>query len=151
MAKDKTGSDKALSKRSAIASAGKVPVSSRSEIAAFLSAAKSVVPAAAGSGRLAFALDATMSRQPTWDSACKLQAEALLTERRASLRPDAVVLIERPDELVKEFALGRCTDARTGQTYHPVYAPPLQRLVRVVDAPHQLVVQLLGRRPRPPL
>ena len=75
MAKDKTGSDKALSKRSAIASAGKVPVSSRSEIAAFLSAAKSVVPAAAGSGRLAFALDATMSRQPTWDSACKLQAE----------------------------------------------------------------------------
>jgi hypothetical protein len=51
-------------------------MSSRSEIAAFLTAAKSVVPASAGgSGRLAFALDATMSRQPTWDSACKLQAE----------------------------------------------------------------------------
>ena len=58
----------------------------------------------------------------------RLQAEALLTERRASLRPDAVVLIERPDELVKEFALGRCTDARTGQTYHPVYAPPPEEL-----------------------
>jgi hypothetical protein len=26
-------------------------------------------------GRLIFALDATMSRQPTWDSACKLQAD----------------------------------------------------------------------------
>jgi hypothetical protein len=26
-------------------------------------------------GRLIFALDATMSRQPTWDQACKLQAE----------------------------------------------------------------------------
>jgi hypothetical protein len=28
-----------------------------------------------GRGRLIFALDATMSRQPTWDTACKLQAE----------------------------------------------------------------------------
>jgi hypothetical protein len=28
-----------------------------------------------GRGRLIFALDATMSRQPTWDSACHLQAE----------------------------------------------------------------------------
>jgi hypothetical protein len=26
-------------------------------------------------GRLIFALDTTMSRQPTWDQACKLQAE----------------------------------------------------------------------------
>jgi len=28
-----------------------------------------------GQGRLLFALDATMSRQPTWDLACRLQAE----------------------------------------------------------------------------
>lgn len=75
MAKDKTGSDRAVSKRSTAASPGAVPVSSRSEIADFLSAAKAVVPGAAGFGRLAFALDATMSRQPTWDSACKLQGE----------------------------------------------------------------------------
>jgi len=75
MAKDKTGSDKALSKRGATAPQVNAPASSSSEIAAFLSAAKSVVPATTGSGRLAFALDATMSRQPTWDSACKLQAE----------------------------------------------------------------------------
>jgi hypothetical protein len=76
MAKDKTGSDsKALSARGGVAPAATVPVSSRSEIAAFLSAAKAVAPLAAGSGRLAFALDATMSRQPTWDSACKLQAQ----------------------------------------------------------------------------
>ena len=26
-------------------------------------------------GRLIFALDATMSRQPTWDQACRLQAD----------------------------------------------------------------------------
>jgi hypothetical protein len=77
MAKDKTGHDRnALSRQGAVTPAGGASMSSRSEIAAFLTAAKSVVPASAGgSGRLAFALDATMSRQPTWDSACKLQAE----------------------------------------------------------------------------
>lgn len=32
-------------------------------------------PGAARDGRLLFALDATMSRQPTWDLACSLQAE----------------------------------------------------------------------------
>lgn len=66
------------------------------------------------------------------------QAEALVNgERWKALRPDAVVLIERPDELAREFALGRCTDAATGQTYHPVYAPPpaevQERLVWRID------------------
>ncbi|WP_127145167.1 VWA domain-containing protein [Pelagibacterium montanilacus] len=36
-------------------------------------------PAGAGRGRLLFALDATMSRQPTWDLACQLQAEMFQT------------------------------------------------------------------------
>ena len=46
------------------------------DVAAFLDRAHHVAPAAApGTGRLVFALDATMSRQPTWDSACVLQAE----------------------------------------------------------------------------
>lgn len=50
--------------------------SARGEIDAFLAKAKAVGPRADGRrGRLAFALDATMSRQPTWDLACKLQAE----------------------------------------------------------------------------
>jgi hypothetical protein len=51
--------------------------SSRSEIDAFLDQVKALGPAAtAGArGRLIFALDATMSRQPTWDTACRLQAE----------------------------------------------------------------------------
>jgi len=49
---------------------------SSAEIAAFLARAKAVAPAqAAGRGRLIFALDATMSRQPTWDLACQLQAD----------------------------------------------------------------------------
>ena len=45
-------------------------------IAAFVDAAKKVPAArASGRGRLIFALDATMSRQPTWDLAQSLQAK----------------------------------------------------------------------------
>jgi hypothetical protein len=49
----------------------------RSDIDAFLHRVKELGPAVAPGqrGRLIFALDATMSRQPTWDTACKLQAE----------------------------------------------------------------------------
>jgi hypothetical protein len=51
--------------------------SSRTEIEAFLSQVKTLDPAVKTGqrGRLIFALDATMSRQPTWDQACQLQAE----------------------------------------------------------------------------
>lgn len=46
------------------------------DIAAFVEAARKVPPAArSGRGRLIFALDATMSRQPTWDLAQALQAK----------------------------------------------------------------------------
>jgi hypothetical protein len=59
--------------------AEKTPARQRSdarEIDAFLRHAKALAAAnPGGSGRLILALDATMSRQPTWDLACKLQAE----------------------------------------------------------------------------
>lgn len=46
------------------------------EVDAFLASARAMAPSAVeGRGRLIFALDATMSRQPTWDTALKLQAE----------------------------------------------------------------------------
>jgi hypothetical protein len=46
------------------------------DIAAFVAKARAMSPHAAGArGRLVFALDATMSRQPTWDMACALQAD----------------------------------------------------------------------------
>ena len=46
------------------------------EIDAFLRQVKAVAATrASGAGRLILALDATMSRQPTWDLACSLQAE----------------------------------------------------------------------------
>src|SRR5437660_12783783 len=53
------------------------PASARSEIDAFLARVRTLAPTTAPGqrGRLIFALDATMSRQPTWDSACQLQAD----------------------------------------------------------------------------
>ncbi|QDM17508.1 VWA domain-containing protein [Tardiphaga sp. vice352] len=49
--------------------------SAAADIAAFVAKAKAMAPQAGGRGRLVFALDATMSRQPTWDMACALQAD----------------------------------------------------------------------------
>ncbi len=58
--------------RSAVAA----PPSSRADLDAFLAQARTAAaPSPGGRGRLVFALDATMSRQPTWDAACRLQAE----------------------------------------------------------------------------
>ena len=58
------------------ASLPKQQPSTTEDIAAFVAKAKAMSPfAAGGKGRLVFALDATMSRQPTWDMACALQAD----------------------------------------------------------------------------
>jgi hypothetical protein len=46
----------------------------RADVAAFLAEARALPQRTGGRGRLIFALDATMSRQPTWDLACQLQA-----------------------------------------------------------------------------
>jgi hypothetical protein len=57
---------------------GEPPAASgRAEIDQFLQRVKALGPAVEPGqrGRLIFALDATMSRQPTWDSACRLQAD----------------------------------------------------------------------------
>lgn len=53
------------------------PASTSDEIAAFVTKARALGPLRADGkrGRLVFALDATMSRQPTWDTACQIQAE----------------------------------------------------------------------------
>jgi hypothetical protein len=57
---------------------GRTPASSaRAEIDAFLQKVRGLGPSskAGERGRLIFALDATMSRQPMWDTACALQAD----------------------------------------------------------------------------
>ncbi|MDX2156702.1 MAG: VWA domain-containing protein [Hyphomicrobiaceae bacterium] len=50
--------------------------SASAEVADFLDQVRRLAPATStGNGRLVFAMDATMSRQPTWDMALALQAE----------------------------------------------------------------------------
>jgi hypothetical protein len=54
----------------------KAPSSSESEVAEFLARVGTIAPVSSTDrGRLIFAMDATMSRQPTWDLALGLQAD----------------------------------------------------------------------------
>ena len=73
MAKDRTDSTPAPAARMSEPAVG----SPRVEIDAFLQRARTLAPPLAPGerGRLIFAMDATMSRQPTWDTACRLQGE----------------------------------------------------------------------------
>jgi len=56
----------------------------RADVAAFLQKVRTMPAVSAGpgrKGRLLFAMDATASRQPSWDRACHLQAEMFLATR----------------------------------------------------------------------
>jgi hypothetical protein len=81
MANDRTDADRSAGAPSPAAQTGpsaQTPAaSSRAEIDAFLTRVSALTPApgTGARGRLVFALDATMSRQPTWDQACVLQAD----------------------------------------------------------------------------
>jgi hypothetical protein len=58
--------------------AGSATPSSEGDVSRFLETVRSMQPAVPrneGRGRLLFAMDATMSRQPTWDKALQIQAE----------------------------------------------------------------------------
>ncbi|MEO1702046.1 MAG: VWA domain-containing protein [Pseudomonadota bacterium] len=52
-----------------------VSTSPSGDISAFLAAAERIKPSADGKGRVVLALDATMSRQPTWDLAVEIQGQ----------------------------------------------------------------------------
>ena len=49
--------------------------STRGEIDTFIKTVRALGPTGSGQGRLIFAMDATMSRQPSWDLALELQAD----------------------------------------------------------------------------
>src|SRR6516165_391199 len=70
MTKDRSG-------QSPVPSGGTGTPAARPDIATFLARARTLAPPPQPGcrGRLIFALDATMSRQPTWDTACQLQSE----------------------------------------------------------------------------
>ena len=85
--KGKTKTDTRSRRRAdALAASGKLPSQPRpgpvaapsadAEVAEFVRRMKELGPrTATGRGRLVFAMDATMSRQPTWDMALALQAD----------------------------------------------------------------------------
>jgi hypothetical protein len=77
--KPKSGSNVSAAPTPASGKSGALPetkTSASEDIAAFVAKARATSPHAPGAkGRLVFALDATMSRQPTWDMACTLQAD----------------------------------------------------------------------------
>src|SRR6202790_4801115 len=77
--KPKSTTDVSAGARSTSGKSGSLPEakpSASEDIAAFVAKARATSPhAAAARGSLVFALDATMSRQPTWDMACALQAD----------------------------------------------------------------------------
>jgi hypothetical protein len=56
------------------------PPSTSGDVDAFLVSVKKM-PAATGEGRLIFAMDATMSRQPTWDSALSIQGQMFMAAK----------------------------------------------------------------------
>src|SRR5258708_1176598 len=77
--KPKSQGEVSAAQQAASGKAGSLPEAkpaASEEIAAFVAKARAMSPLASGArGRLVFALDATMSRQPTWDMACALQAD----------------------------------------------------------------------------
>jgi hypothetical protein len=77
--KPKSAADLSSAQKAQSGKTGSLPEarpSAAEDIAAFVAKARAMSPHAAGAkGRLVFALDATMSRQPTWDMACALQAD----------------------------------------------------------------------------
>ncbi len=80
--------------------------SARADIDAFLDKAKALSALKTATGRrrrLIFALDATMSRQPTWDIACSLQAD-MFTEAAATNGLDIQLLYFR--------GIGECRASR---------------------------------------
>src|SRR5688500_19865562 len=81
--------------------------SQRAEIDAFIQRARTLAPPteAGKRGRLIFALDATMSRQPTWDTACKLQGERFR---------EAAAIGGLDVELVYFRGLNECRGSRSG-------------------------------------
>jgi hypothetical protein len=138
------------------------PESPRRDIDAFLDQVRALGPArAAGErGRLVFALDATMSRQPTWDTACQLQAGMFreagaiggldvqlvyfrgLTECRASQwvsQPEKLSgLMERIDCRGGHTQIGKVL----GHARKETHAKKVQALVFVGDAMEEAVDDL---------
>ena len=75
MCADQSDKDKTMPQTTDGARQTQAVTSSHDEVDAFLSKVRTMPKSSANAGRLIFAMDATMSRQPTWDRAMQLQGE----------------------------------------------------------------------------
>jgi len=105
----------------------------RSEVDAFLAEIRGRTTAAAGTrGRLIFALDATMSREETWDLACQLQGE-MFREVATAGRLDMQLVYYRG-------SLGECKASR----WFPQSKPLTQAMSRIrCEAGHTQIEKVL--------
>src|SRR5215831_20959776 len=98
----------------------------KSQLDTFLEEVKQLAGGGGGGrGRIIFALDATASRQPTWDTACKLQAEMFrevatiggldmqLVYYRGLGECRASRWISHPDQLAKTMSQITCAAGET--------------------------------------
>jgi hypothetical protein len=138
--------------------------SSDAEVAAFVQSMKELAPAAgAGRGRLVFAMDATMSRQPTWDMALALQAEMFKAVKavggldvqlmyfRGSGECRASRWVGDPDALAQLMTRVTCAGGFTqirkvlSHTRDEAARKPVNALVYVGDCMEEDIDELCGR------
>lgn len=101
--------------------------SGKAAVDAFLRRVATTPPArpAGGKGRLLFAIDATASREPTWDMACQIQAEMFAATKdigglevqlafyRGFGEMRVTKWLDSADELVRRMVKVRCLAGRT--------------------------------------
>lgn len=140
------------------------PASSEAEVASFVRRMKDLAPrAAAGRGRLVFAMDATMSRQPSWDMALALQAEMFKAVKaiggldvqlmyfRGNSECRASRWVSDPDALAHLMARVTCAGGFTqirkvlSHTREEAAKKPVNALVYVGDCMEEDVDDLCGR------
>jgi hypothetical protein len=116
----------------------------RSEVDTFLAELKKLSPSSSSPrGRLIFALDATASRQPTWDTACELQADMFreagtvggldmqLVYYRGLEECRASRWISHPEQLTKTMSQIACHAGHTQIRKILIHARKETRLLRV--------------------
>ena len=133
------------------------------EIEAFVRQARAMAVRAEGEGRLILSLDATMSRQPTWDLACALQAEMFDAVGKAGSLNVQLVYFRgagecRASKFVADTAslksLMSAIDCRGGQTQigkvlshalKETAARKVNALVYIGDAMEESIDELAGK------
>ncbi len=140
------------------------PASSDREVAAFVNKMKALSPqAGAGRGRLIFAMDATMSREPTWDLALGLQGDMFHAVRqvggldvqlvyfRGAGECRASKWVSDPDALARLMSQVRCHGGYTqigkvlAHGRREAEARKVNALVYVGDAVEEEIDALAGR------